>query len=57
MKRFLALFIVIVYSLSANACFAVSHLYFVKNTSKNTVKPLVEKSFASKKYLLTLSED
>lgn len=56
MKRFLALFIVVVYSLSANACFAVSHLYFVKNTSKNTVKPLVEKSFASKKYILNKSD-
>ncbi len=53
MKRFLALLFAVVYFMSANACFAVSHLYFVKNTSKNTVKPLVEKSFASKKYLLS----
>lgn len=53
MKKFLALFVAIVYMMSANACFAVSHLYFVRNTSKNTVKPLVEKSFTSKKYSIS----
>lgn len=56
MKRFLALFVAVVYLLSANACFAVSHLYFVRNTSKTTLKPIVEKSFASKKYLLSKSD-
>ena len=42
MKRFLALFIVVVYSLSANACFAGSHLYFVKNTSKFSNEELID---------------
>lgn len=56
MKRFCALFVAMVYMMSANACFAVSHLYFVRNTSKTTIKPLVEKSFASKKYMLSKSD-
>lgn len=56
MKRFCALFVSIIYLMSTNACFAVSHLYFVRNTSKSTIKPLVEKSFASKKYLLSKSD-
>lgn len=56
MKKFLALLFAVVYFMSANACFAVSHLYFVRNVSKDTVKPLVEKSFASKKYLLNKTD-
>ncbi len=56
MKKFLALLFAVTYFMFANACWAVSHLYFVKNTSKNTVKPLVEKSFASKKYILSKND-
>lgn len=53
MKKFISLILVLLYFLSANACFAdVSNLYFVKNTDKNVLTGIVENSCVSEKYTL-----
>ena len=54
MKKFVSIFICIIYVLSCETCFAANNLYFLKNTNKNIVSAIVESAFANnKKYNLT----
>ncbi len=51
MKKLFAIFFSILYLISSNSCFAmVSKLYFVKNSSKDLVKPIIENELAKQKY-------
>ena len=53
MKKFVALFISVLYLLSANMTFAAcSNLYFVKNANKDYVKTLVEPQIDTAKYYI-----
>ena len=45
MKKLIALFITLIY-LSMNACYALSELYYLKNTTENDIKPLVDSALS-----------
>lgn len=52
MKKIFAIFFTILYLISSNSCFAmVNKLYFVKNSSKDLVKPLIESELSKQKYV------
>ncbi|MBQ3311096.1 hypothetical protein IJG72_03375 [bacterium] len=54
MKKILIIFICVFYFTSFNCCFAVSNLYFVKNTSVSSVENVIENAFTdNKNYTLT----
>ncbi len=51
MKKYLTYLLLFVYVLFPNVCFAnVSNLYFIRNTNKNTLQPIVEKYLLNSKY-------
>lgn len=53
MKKFFAILFSVLYLISSNACYAmVSKLYFVKDSSKDIAKPLIESELSKQKYIL-----
>ena len=42
MKKFFAFFVLVLYFMSSNCCFALSELYYLKNANKNTIAFQVE---------------
>ncbi len=52
MKKLFALFITFLY-LTVNSCFAFSELYYLENTTVDTIKPYVTSSYAKYDYNLT----
>lgn len=55
MKKFIATFTSIIYFISFNSCFASGNLYFIKNSSKSLVQPIVENNITNKKYSIIKS--
>ena len=56
MKKYITYLLLFVYILFPNVCFAnVSNLYFVRNTNKNTLQPIVEKYLSNSKYEIVKS--
>lgn len=53
MKKFISILICTLYLVSTQTCFAISNLYFVKNTQKATLQNIVQQGIAKdKKYTL-----
>lgn len=49
MKKLITLIICTLYLISTQTCFAISNLYFVKNTHKSTLQTLVQQGFSKNK--------
>lgn len=57
MRRFFVIFLSLIYLLTANATLAMaSELYFVKNSSKEQIKPVIESIFSREKFYIVKSD-
>ena len=50
MKKFLALFLCVLYLMSTNICYAFEELYYLKNVDKNTITSQIQEVLADKDF-------